>query len=292
METVLAELDERLPQEFPDSQVREEATQAGRKLNDRNRKLFFAAVSASTGLVLLNSDDPEERTPGIEALAGGALGLAAGLAIFGGRGPGVAPKPGRLPVPPAIFPSRPGVSVLVKVNTNPLLFVDTFANESVRHISTLRAGVVDGVRDSIVREVVLGEGDPEKLTRDLLNQWERDGVPSKIPTRRLTKAGLPVEVNAEAHAALIARDQIGTLNMELSRERQTAAGITEFKWISRRDGRVRASHRDRDRGQSFTWENGANGEFPGGPVNCRCRAQAVINPDAVREAAEFVPLAS
>jgi SPP1 gp7 family putative phage head morphogenesis protein len=158
-----------------------------------------------------------------------------------------------------------------------------YADRTTGHISALRDGVVDGVRDQVVREVVLGEGNPEELTRNLLRQWEREGVPSIIETARGYRA------RVESHAALVARDQIGTLQMELTRERQLAAGITHFKWVTRGDSRVRPSHQDRA-GKEYSWAEGANGQYPGGPINCRCHAQAVVKPPAIREASEFVPL--
>lgn len=291
LEAMLSELDGELPGMLPDEHVEREAARTAKALDARHRQLFFAAVAASTGLALLNSDDPDERVPGLQVLAGGALGLAAGVALFGGPSAPVSTGkavPSSGPVLPALVPT--GGPVLVKVNTDPKLFADQFVAASTNRIKTLRAGVVEGVRDAVVREVTLGEGDPEELTARLLREWERKGVPSKIPTQRLNNAGDPVSVSVESHAAFTARDQLGTLNMELTRARQTAAGIEKFGWVTKGDSKVRDEHRDRN-GKVYTWAEGANGEFPGGPPNCRCHAQAVVDPDEVRRSPEFVPLA-
>lgn len=78
---------------------------------------------------------------------------------------------------------------------------------------------------------------------------------------------------SRSNARRIARDQVGKLNGLLTRERQEAAGITEFIWRNSRDGRVRPLHRSKAgggiAGRKFSWEKGHPTErFPGWPVNC------------------------
>lgn len=246
MENALKDVREGLPDP---TRFRATAIAIAKTVNRRNRDQFFTAVARSTGLDLINTDEPEEIHMG----------------LFSAR-----------------ITQPLGKPAMVKVNLNPGLFVEQFARQTTSRITTLSDGVIDGTRDAIVREVMLGTGDPEVLTQQLLRKWKKEGVPSKIPTRRRTQAGLPVHVNVEAHAAFIARDQIGTLQMELTRARQTQAGITRFVWRTRRDSRVRPSHAARN-GRSFTWVDGADGEFPGGPPNCRCRSSAVVDPKVVAE---------
>lgn len=72
-------------------------------------------------------------------------------------------------------------------------------------------------------------------------------------------------------AKLIARDQMGKLNGQLTRERHLANGITKSVWIDAGDERVRDEHEDRN-GREFDNTKGINGEFPGGPIACRCYA--------------------
>jgi len=77
-------------------------------------------------------------------------------------------------------------------------------------------------------------------------------------------------------ADLLARDQISTLNSQITRARQEAAGITEFVWVDSGDSRVRTSH-EQLHNQTFSWVTGAPGEGrPGEPINCRCTAEPVI----------------
>ena len=77
-------------------------------------------------------------------------------------------------------------------------------------------------------------------------------------------------------ARTIARDQTASLNGQLDRARQTANGVTKFRWQTVGDERVREEHEELD-GQVFTWESGApGGIFPGQPINCRCTAEPVF----------------
>lgn len=50
----------------------------------------------------------------------------------------------------------------------------------------------------------------------------------------------------KSRAALIARDQVLTLNSEITQARHEAAGITEYVWSASRDERVRPRHRELD----------------------------------------------
>jgi len=50
----------------------------------------------------------------------------------------------------------------------------------------------------------------------------------------------------KARAQLIARDQVLSLNAQVTRDRHEAAGITEYTWSASRDVRVRKRHRDLD----------------------------------------------
>lgn len=87
---------------------------------------------------------------------------------------------------------------------------------------------------------------------------------------------------AQSRADLIARDQIGKFNGELTRLRQTSAGVEEYDWITSRDERVREGHRLLD-GTRQKWSEppiedprrGTRGH-PGEPINCRCAASPVL----------------
>lgn len=77
----------------------------------------------------------------------------------------------------------------------------------------------------------------------------------------------------EIRAALIARDQIGSLNGQLSEIRQKAAGIDSYVWRTMQDERVRQTHRVRDY-KTYKWSD--PGIRPGSEINCRCVASPVF----------------
>lgn len=76
-----------------------------------------------------------------------------------------------------------------------------------------------------------------------------------------------------SRAALIARDQIGKLNGQLSAFRQRAAGVDSYVWRTMRDERVRPTHRIRD-GKTYRWAD--DGIKPGQEILCRCVADPVF----------------
>lgn len=81
---------------------------------------------------------------------------------------------------------------------------------------------------------------------------------------------------------LLARNEIASLTSAVTRELQTQAGITHFRWVHRGDDRVRKSHRAAGDGV-FPWSKGAPGVglygehgYPGQIRNCRCKARPVL----------------
>jgi SPP1 gp7 family putative phage head morphogenesis protein len=92
---------------------------------------------------------------------------------------------------------------------------------------------------------------------------------------------------SERHAELVARDQVAKLNARITEEMHTAAGITEYRWITGRDDRVRETHREAALGGPYRWGDlsqgagapnvGFYGErgHPGQAGQCRCTAEPV-----------------
>lgn len=77
-------------------------------------------------------------------------------------------------------------------------------------------------------------------------------------------------------AKLIARDQTSKLNAALSQQRQQNLGVTEYIWITAKDGRVRESHQSKN-GKKFRWDNPPKDTgHPGTDIQCRCIAQPII----------------
>jgi len=87
-------------------------------------------------------------------------------------------------------------------------------------------------------------------------------------------------------AKTISTDQIGSLNGQIAKKRNEELGVATAKWRTAGDERVRGnpsglypnaipSHFKRNN-QTFKWSEGIGGEFPGGPIRCRCFAESII----------------
>ncbi|WP_261154206.1 phage head morphogenesis protein [Serratia ficaria] len=76
----------------------------------------------------------------------------------------------------------------------------------------------------------------------------------------------------ERRAKLIAVDQIGKANSALTKQRQSDAGISGYKWRGVLDERERPEHRARE-GNSYKWNNPPPDGHPGQPMRCRCYAE-------------------
>lgn len=92
-----------------------------------------------------------------------------------------------------------------------------------------------------------------------------------------------VMVESENRARLIARDQTAKLNADINQVRQQALGITEYRWVTSKDDRVRPTHEAND-GKIFRWDAkpGEKGYpnvtgHPGKDIQCRCIAQPIID---------------
>lgn len=86
----------------------------------------------------------------------------------------------------------------------------------------------------------------------------------------------------ESRAALIARDQVLSLNSQVTQARHQAAGVQEYVWRTSRDERVRPAHRALDgtrhayREPPVVDPRTGRREHPGQDFQCRCTAEPVI----------------
>lgn len=96
----------------------------------------------------------------------------------------------------------------------------------------------------------------------------------------------------DKRAKIIARDQIGKANAELTRYRQEGLGIKKYTWVTSHDERVRGnpygrfpkavpSHYARD-GKAFEWDKPPEGGHPGMAVLCRCYSSPIF-PDMPKD---------
>jgi SPP1 gp7 family putative phage head morphogenesis protein len=113
----------------------------------------------------------------------------------------------------------------------------------------------------------LNEEQIGKLQSLFLRSLHSGSRPAQIETeiRKITKGS----VN---RARLIARDQIGKLNGQLDRQKQTGAGVDSYVWRGALDARERPEHVARE-GLVFSWADPPEDGHPGHPVACRCSAE-------------------
>lgn len=76
-------------------------------------------------------------------------------------------------------------------------------------------------------------------------------------------------------AELIARDQVGKLNGQLTELRQVDIGVDSYTWRGVLDARERPEHVERE-GQVFKWDEPPDDGHPGQPIQCRCTAEPVL----------------
>jgi len=134
--------------------------------------------------------------------------------------------------------------------------------------------------------------DPE--LRGMLSVWEAENLEliKSLPTRYVDQLRGQVTAAVQSgrslrdvaalvrktgevtkgRAELIARDQIGKLNGDITQARQQGIGVEEYRWG---DGRERSEHVARE-GRTYRWDTPPDDGHPGQPIRCRCSAEAVL----------------
>ena len=122
------------------------------------------------------------------------------------------------------------------------------------------------------------EAETLRKLRDELTRLIADGVPDdEIEERLIAFLNKQLEVETN-RAVLIGSDQVGKLNGRLMEYWQRSAGITEYRWQTMMDDRVRPLHADRQ-GLIFRWDKPPSDGHPGMAIRCRCVADPVIDLD-------------
>ena len=88
------------------------------------------------------------------------------------------------------------------------------------------------------------------------------------------------EVN-EKRAALIACDQVGKLNSQLTQLEQLQQGVDSYIWVTMGDSRVRPAHAARQ-GKRFAWDDPPSDGHPGWAIRCRCTSSPCYDTDKIR----------
>lgn len=143
--------------------------------------------------------------------------------------------------------------------------IERWVTQTVKHITSVRDDALDTMHRDIVAAYDRGD-DPQALAA----KWRADGIPLRFGT-------------LEGRTQVIAQHQLTSLHAQVQRERAGAIGATEFVWRTQGDARVRDAHAALD-GRTLTYADGAPGEgLPGEPVNCRCWAETVIDPELLAD---------
>jgi SPP1 gp7 family putative phage head morphogenesis protein len=121
-------------------------------------------------------------------------------------------------------------------------------------------------------------------------RWGSRNEPGGLQKQLMDRLGI-----SERHATLIARDQIGKLQGQVTQATQQAAGVVSYVWRTVDDERVRGrpggrypkanpSHWALD-GLTFQWDHppvcgpGSQRGHPGHAILCRCFASPILPDD-------------
>ena len=180
--------------------------------------------------------------------------------------------------------------------------------EQIKAAAYLIRGVVNrgwskAVERTLGVKILSGYYD-ETFYKELLEQWFRENMQmiSSIPqelvqqirdtlweditqntaTDQMVKHIQHTCQVSENRAKFIARDQVGKLQAQLTRQQQTDAGVREYIWSSKRDSKVRHQHRKLN-GNKFSWDSPPLSDprtgrhcHPGEDYGCRCTAIPVF----------------
>lgn len=126
-----------------------------------------------------------------------------------------------------------------------------------------------------------------KLKRFNKKYSKRIGTKSSKASKARVTAKIERQISASLNK-LEAREQ-ERLYQNLDKPRQEAAGVTNYVWVTRGDGRVRKTHRENN-AKVFSWDAPSDETgHPGHDWGCRCRALPKILPvENVREGIEMV----
>ncbi len=138
--------------------------------------------------------------------------------------------------------------------------IDKWVNENVSLIRTIPVDTLGDMRQ-IVKDGFVSGKSTTKIMREIQDKYNVE----------------------KSHARLLARDQIGKLNANITQAQQRDAGIEEYIWCDCGDSRVRDSHKALT-GKRFRWDEPPVVDVktgrrchPGEDYQCRCRAKPVFN---------------
>jgi SPP1 gp7 family putative phage head morphogenesis protein len=144
-------------------------------------------------------------------------------------------------------------------DTNIPALIEHFVSENVSLIKSFGNKTMDDVEKIVTRAITSGR-QTEDVAKDIGDRFDI----------------------GERHARMIARDQIGKLNGQISATRHRELGLRRFIWRTVGDDRVRDEHTDlQEESESEPFEYGDPPDtddgpaMPGEPILCRCSDEPV-----------------
>lgn len=140
----------------------------------------------------------------------------------------------------------------------------------------LDAGIPEYLRASIDDNVGLIKTIPQRMHTSLSARIVEEFTEAAFDQQRLTQLVRREYKSSGYNLRRIVRDQNSKLVGGLNRVRQEQLGVSEYRWLTSGDERVRPSHAAKS-GQVFAWGNppGDTGH-PGNDVQCRCVARPIV----------------
>lgn len=130
----------------------------------------------------------------------------------------------------------------------------------------------------------------KSIPKDCLTEMKQviyEGYVSGKPVTAISKDIQSRFQVSKSKARLIARDQMGKLNADITKHQQTDAGIRKYMWRTSEDSRVRKSHMVLNK-EVFSWDDPPVVDkktgrrcHPGEDYQCRCIAIPVFEYDNV-----------
>lgn len=147
----------------------------------------------------------------------------------------------------------------------------------------------------------------ETRYHDQIRQYVVDAHRTGATTEKLAQLIRARGDVSESRAMIIARDQIGKLNGQITQERQTQQSVEGYLWSNAKnetvvgnpagkypeatDPEMHGDHWERE-GQYFRWDSPPEDGHPGEPILCHCVALPVLpgeTPEEVREMYDMKP---
>ncbi len=145
------------------------------------------------------------------------------------------------------------------------LFGDAGVRKEMQLFAITNVNLIESLRDDTIK----------KLETQMLVDFQQ-GLRAEEIAKRLEEYVDPKVGTARARANLIARDQIGKLNGQLTQIRQEEIGVESYTWRTMGDARVRDEHQELA-DQVFRWDDPPSVGHPGDDYQCRCYAEPVLS---------------